>query len=200
VGLLFVSLRGIGPLLRRQFLAAAAFAGSALVSPLSAAQIDRVRFDDWIEAQDRTLRLRGAGLYYYKTLIKAAAAALYLEERAQPHDVLSDVAKRLEMQYFWGVSARHLVAGSQSLLTRNLPADRLRALAPQIDAMHALYVDVAAGDRCALTYVPAAGTTLTRNGDKLGTVAGAAFAAAYFAIWFGEQPFDPALKRKLLGQ
>jgi hypothetical protein len=65
--------------------------------------------------------------------------------------------------------------------------------------MHALYRDVKPGDRCSLTYLPGVGTWLTLNGQILGTVAGAEFAAAYFAIWFGQQPMDASLKRKLLG-
>jgi hypothetical protein len=48
-------------------------------------------------------------------------------------------------------------------------------------------------------YVPGDGTSLLYNGKRLGMVPGAEFAAAFFAIWFGEKPLDPGLKRKLLG-
>jgi hypothetical protein len=136
---------------------------------------------------------------YYKYIIKAVAAALYIDQRVPPQQVLSDVAKRLEMEYLWGVSAKDLKAGAEYVLARNLPAEQLEAIRPQIDALHALYRDVKAGDRCSLTYLPGVGTWLTLNGQILGTVAGADFAAAYFSIWFGEQPMDAALKRKLLG-
>ena len=44
------------------------------------------------------------------------------------------------------------------------------------------------------------GTTLLYNDKRLGTVRGAAFASAWFSIWFGEKPLDTGLKRKLLGQ
>jgi hypothetical protein len=179
--------------------AAGAAASALLPKPALAAQIDTVRFEPKLKARDITLRLQGAGLLYYKYLIKAVAAGLYLDERVPPQKLLGDVAKRLEMEYLWGVSAQHLVAGAEAMLGRNLPAERLAKLRPQIDAMHALYRDVKPGDRCSFTYLPAVGTWLTLNGEILGTVPGADFAAAYFSIWFGEQPLDAGLKKKLLG-
>ena len=186
---------------RRSFLAAAsAFCGGALIPALApAAQVDQVRFDDLIRASDVSLKLRGAALFYYKLFIKVAAAGLYLDDRARTGDVLADVAKRLEMQYFWSVSAQDLVKGTEVLLARNLPAEKLAAVRKQLDAMNALYRDVKAGDRCSLTYVPGAGTTLALNGKNLGTVTGRDFAAAYFTIWFGDKPMDAGLKKKLLG-
>jgi hypothetical protein len=186
---------------RRSFLVlSCAVVGTALLpSTGDAAQIGNVRFDDLIDASGVRLKLLGTGVYYYKRLLKAVAAALYLDDRASAADPLADVAKRLEMQYFWGVSGKQLVAGSTALLARNLPLAKRAALQPQIEAMHALYRDVAAGDRCALVYLPGVGTSLLHNSKLLGTVAGAAFAAAYFSIWFGDQPMDPSLKRQLLG-
>jgi hypothetical protein len=186
---------------RRSFLAAAAaVCGAALFPSISpAAQVDQVRFDDRIRFSDVTLQLRGAALFYYKLFIKVAAAGLYLDDRASPADVLADVAKRLEMQYFWSVSAKDLVKGTEVLLVRNLPPQKLAAVRVELDAMNALYRDVKAGDRCSLTYVPGAGTSLALNGQTLGTVPGRDFAAAYFSIWFGEKPMDAGLKKKLLG-
>lgn len=185
---------------RRSFLAAAAAAaGGVWAGPATAAQIDQVLFEDRLRTRDSALKLLGTGLLYYKVVLKVVAAGLYLDERAAPGDVLGDFAKRLEMQYFWGVKAKDLVTGSKRMLARNLPADRVAALEPQFEAMHALYQDVRASDRCSLTYLPGVGTWLTRNGKVLGSVAGADFAAAYFSIWFGEKPMDAGLKRKLLG-
>lgn len=186
---------------RRSLLAAAAAVCSSALfpAPSFALLIDQVRFDDRIRASDASLQLRGAGLYYYKLFIKAAAAGLYLDDRATSGEVLTDVAKRLEMHYFWSVKSQDLVKGTEALLARNVPAERLTTLRPQIDAMSALYRDVQAGDRCALTYVPGIGTTLALNGQTLGAVPGRDFAAAYFSIWFGDKPLDVGLRKKLLG-
>jgi hypothetical protein len=186
---------------RRSFLAAAAAicGGGLFPSRANAAHVDQVRFDDRIRASDVTLKLRGAALFYYKLFIKVAAAGLYLDDRSSPIDVLADVAKRLEMQYFWSVSAKDLIKGTEVLLARNVPPQKLAAVRSELDAMSALYRDVKAGDRCSLTYVPGIGTTLTLNGQTLGTVPGRDFAAAYFSIWFGDKPMDAGLKKKLLG-
>ena len=89
--------------------------------------------------------------------------------------------------------------GSAAVLARNLSAESRAALQPRIDEMHALYRDVAVGDRCALMYLPGLGTSLLVNGAELGSVAGSHFAAAYFSLWFGERPMDARLKEKLLG-
>ncbi len=184
---------------RRTFLAAAAALGGTALAPQLLSASERSLFQDRVEAAGRSLTLQGTGLYYYKLFIKVAAAGLYLDERTASKDVLADVPKRLEMQYYWGVKGSDLARGGAALLARNLPPAKLAALQPQLDAMSALYRDVRAGDRVALTYVPGQGTSLALNSQTLGTVQGASFAAAYFSIWFGERPLDTGLKGKLLG-
>lgn len=84
------------------------------------------------------MKLVGGGLYYYKLFVKVAAATLYLDERARSAEVLADVAKRLEMQYFRNVRAEDLVAGSAAVLSRNLSSDEYSAVRLQIELMHGL--------------------------------------------------------------
>jgi hypothetical protein len=187
---------------RRSFLASlAAVAGGYLAPRLTAAgQSADSKREDEPETPGVALKLVGRGLYYYKLFIRVAAASLYLDERARSADVLSDVAKRLEMHYFQNVRAEDLVAGSVALLVCNLSSDQYSALRPQIERMHGLYQNVAPGDRSALVYVPGVGTSLQLNGTTLGTVPGSEFAFAYFSIWFGPRPMDERLKRDLLGR
>jgi hypothetical protein len=195
---------------RRSLLKSAAGLTAGLLSSRAhAAHVGGVHFADNLYVSDHKLKLLGTGYYYYKIFIKVAAAGLYLDERAanskSPADavlgnaVLGDIAKRLEMQYFWGVKASDLVAGSTALLNRNVAEKERAKVQSQIDEMFALYQNVSAGDRCAIMYVPGAGTSLLYNGKRLGIVPGAAFAATFFSIWFGEKPLDSGLKRKLLG-
>lgn len=185
---------------RRYFLSIASTLGSLILAGKArGALLGSVHFVDEVVVSDKRLKLLGTGLYYYKYFIKAAAAGLYLDERADRANVLGDVAKRLEMQYFWGIKATDLVAGSDALLTRNLSAERRAELDEPIGEMFKLYRSVDAGDRCAFMYVPEVGTMLLHNGKRVGTVPGADFAAAFFSIWFGEKPLDPDLKKKLLG-
>jgi hypothetical protein len=164
------------------------------------ASFSSAQFAEELSISNKKLKLLGTGLYYYKIFIKVAAAALYVDPQTKKADVLADVAKCLEMQYFWSVKASDLVAGSQAILARNLSDEHRAQLAPQIKDMFKLYQNVADGDRVALMYIPKVGTTLLHNGKRLGTIAGAEFAAAYFSIWLGDKPLDSSLKRQLLGQ
>jgi hypothetical protein len=190
---------------RRSLLVSAASLAAGLLAGRShAAEVGGVQFAEDLYVSDVRLKLLGTGYYYYKIFIKVAAAALYLDESVaasqSPAEIIfSDVAKRLEMQYFWGVKASDLVAGSTALLNRNVPEKQRSKVQTEIDRMFDLYQNIAAGDRCAVMYMPGAGTSLLYNGKRLGIVPGAEFAATFFSIWFGEKPLDSSLKRKLLG-
>jgi hypothetical protein len=186
---------------RRLFLRLAGITGGlSLMGRAQGASLDSVHFADELLVLDTRLRLRGTGVYYYKIFFKVAAAGLYLDQIARPQDVLADVAKRLEMQYFWSVKAADLIAGSDALLNRNLSVQTRSRVSPQIEQMFKLYKNVSAGDRSVLMYLPGSGTSLWLNGQRLGTVPGFEFAAAFFSIWFGDQPLDSGLKRNLLGR
>ncbi len=161
--------------------------------------MDQVQFQDRLRAGSVMLRLSGAGTVYYKFVIKGLAAGLYLDEGVRPQDVLTDVAKRVEIEYFWALKGTTIAAVLEKPLAANLSAEKFAKLQDDIRRLHAAMVDVQPGDRYALTYLPGVGTWLSHNGKTLVTIPGAEFAASYFSIWFGEQPMDARLKRQLLG-
>jgi hypothetical protein len=78
-------------------------------------------------------------------------------------------------------------------------AEQYAALHERIEALAGLYRDVKPGDRYALTYVPDKGTTLSLNGEPLGSIPGDDFANAVFAIWLGDKPIDVKFRNQLLG-
>ncbi len=163
-----------------------------------AAEIEDVHFSDGYRVDDINLKLSNVGLMRYKVVFRAMVAGLYIAEGTPPDRVLTDVPKRLEIEYFWALKAKDIVTASEQLLANNVDAQARRKLKAQLDQMHSLYEDIQPGDRYALTYIPGRGTYLTLNGELKGSVAGADFAAAYFSIWLGEQPMDESLKRQLL--
>lgn len=176
---------------------------AAAVPQTSAArpvQIEGVRFAPEIEAGNETLVLNGYALLRYKVLFKAYVAALYLEPNTPADRVLSDVPKRLEIEYFWSISASDFARATDAGVSANLSAAEVERLQPQIEALNRLYRDVNPGDRYALTYVPKVGTELALNGKALGTVPGDDFASAVFSIWLGKNPLDAGLKTALLGK
>ncbi len=167
--------------------------------PGAAAELEGVQFADQVHAGDATLRLSCVGLLRYKLFIKAYVAALYLGDGAAPGDILADVPKRLELSYFWSISGADFGKAGDQILAQNVDAQTLAALRPRLDRINAWYRNVKPGDRYSLTYVPGIGTDLALNGERIGVVEGADFAAAYFRIWLGETPIDTRLRDQLLG-
>jgi len=67
--------------------------------PVNAAQVEGISYSDNYAAENINLRLTGAGLLRYWGF-KAYTGALYLEEGVLFDAVLSDTAKRIELEYF----------------------------------------------------------------------------------------------------
>lgn len=182
------------------WLAVLAICTALFPRPLAAKEIEGVRFADQLQVGPVTMRLNDVGLMRYRYVIKAYVAALYLGEGVGPTEVLADAPKRLEIEYFYAIQATGFANATEQGLAANVPAETLAALRPRIDRLNALYRDVKPGDRYALTYLPGVGIELALNGAPLGTIAGADFAAAIFAIWLGPNAIDASLKAQLLGQ
>lgn len=172
----------------------------ALATDLPAKEIEGVTFSDQVRAGAVALRLNDVGLLRYRYVIKAYVAALYLGEGAAATDVLGDVPKRLEIEYFYAIKASGFAEATNVGIAANVSADQLPPMRARIERLNALYRDVKPGDRYALTYVPGTGTELALNGTPLGTIEGADFAAAVFAIWLGPKAIDESLKTQLLGR
>ncbi len=163
-------------------------------------EIARVSFADTYAIDSTQLTVRGAGLLRYMVLIKAYVAALYLEEGADVENVLSDIPKRLEIEYFHAIKAEEFVFSANKLIPENIDPEKLARVRARIDRMNALYEDVQPGDRYSLTYIPGTGTELALNGEPKGTIEGADFASAIFSIWLGPRPISSSLKAVLLGK
>jgi hypothetical protein len=179
--------------------AAVVAAGLATANPaLGAVEIEGVQFSSTFAAGDVELELSCVGLLRYMYVVKGYVAALYVDREVAATDVLADVPKRLEINYFWDLEGKAIGDAGEQLVARNVDAAALKRLQPQLAQIRSLYEDVRPGDRYALTYVPGRGTELALNGKVLGVMPGSEFARAYFSIWLGEQPMDVALRNQLL--
>ncbi len=170
------------------------------IPPTWAATIEGVTFPERHQIESTPLLLNNVGLLRYRLVIKAYVAALYLGEGVRPDAVLSDVPKRLELHYFWGIAGPDFGKAADKILADNVSAETLQPLRSRLERLHALYEDVKPGDRYSLTYIPGRGTELALNGTPKGVIEGADFAAAYFAIWLGHNPLDRSLRDQLLGE
>ena len=134
----------------------------------------------------------------YRVIFKGYVAALYLGEGTRPEDVLTDVPKRLELEYFWSIAGADFGKAAEKILADNFPDAQVAPFRSRLDRLNTLYENVKPGDRYSLTYIPGVGTELALNGKPKGVIEGADFAAAYFAIWLGAKPLDASLKTQLL--
>jgi len=177
-------------------------AAAFFADPVSATEIEGVRFEKNLSVGDEQLRLHGTGLLRYRVLIKGYVAALYLSDslggEQTPRTVLADTPRRLEIEYFWAIPAEGFAKATVEGISRNTDRETFEGLRDRIERLNALYEDVEPGDRYAITYLPGVGTELALNGRPLGVVEGADFSAALFAIWLGDEALDESLRRQLL--
>jgi hypothetical protein len=163
------------------------------------AEIEGVSFDNSVELGGVQLNLVGTGLLRYMIFIKAYVAAFYLEEGANSRDALSDIPKRLEIEYFHTIYAEDFAFAANTLIPKNIEPEMMPPLRARIDRMNEWYEDVHPGDRYSLTYIPGKGTELALNGQPKGIIEGADFASATFSMWLGPRPLSRSLKAVLLG-
>jgi len=170
-----------------------------LTSLAYGAEVEDVKFEDSVTVDGKRLSARGAGLFRYLGVIKAYVGVLYVEEGTATEHVLSDTAKRLEIEYFHALKGEDFGPATNKVIAKNTDPETLERLRPRIDAHNALYKDVQPGDRYMMTYIPGKGTELALNGEPIGLIEGADFAAAIYAMWLGDKPMNKSFKRQLMG-
>jgi hypothetical protein len=163
-----------------------------------AAEIEGVNFDDQYTIEDAMLRLRGVGLLRVMAFVKVYAGALYLPADCLSKMALSDVPKRLEVEYFRSIAGDEFGPATNKKISENVDPQTYKRLRSRIEYHNSLYQDVQPGDRYSLTYIPGRGTELALNGEPKGVVEGADFAAALFSIWLGPKPISESFKKDLL--
>ena len=169
-----------------------------LALPVQAAEVAGKKFSETYVADGKILRLAGTGLLRYWGF-KAYTGAFYLEEGASVDEVLSDKAKRIELEYFRAIKGKDFGSATDKSIAKNVDAAAYDRLRPRIDYHNSLYENVQPGDRYALTYIPGRGTELALNGEPKGIIEGADFAAAVFSIWLGSKPINDSFKKQILG-
>lgn len=167
--------------------------------PVSGAEIEGVQFDNAYEDEGTRLKIHGTGLFRYLGVVKAYVGALYLPEGTSVEDVLSDIPKRLEVEYFHALKGEDFGVTTNKIIAKNTNSQTLKSIREQIDFHNSLYENVDPGDRYSLTYIPGKGTTLALNGKTKGTIEGADFASALFSMWLGKFPMSKPFKQQLLG-
>lgn len=173
---------------------------AAMVAPaVTARTINGVTFRSTQTVGDTDLRLVGAGLQRYMVVYKVCVAGFYLPDGVPASNALTDVAKRLEIEYFHKIRGDQFADMTTTGVKRNTSPAVFVRIAEDLRKLNETYEDVKPGDRYSLTYVPSRGMTLALNGVPKATFPGAAFAEAVFSVWLGDRPLNDGLKDDLLG-
>jgi hypothetical protein len=168
-------------------------------SPLiHAAEVEGAYYRDSYTYENVKINRVGVGLFRYWAF-KAYTGALYLEEGASADDVLSDRAKRIELEYMRPIKGKDFGPATEKMIIKNVESETYTKILPQLKYHNSLYEDVRPGDRYSLTYIPGIGTELALNGESKGIIEGADFASAVFSIWLGPKPISRSFKNQLLG-
>lgn len=180
-------------------LAAAWLALSTSTSALEMAGVDVVHE---AEVAGEELLLNGAGLRS-KFFVRIYVGSLYLSART--NDAVQAVSmtgpKRVSLDILYeAMSPEQITDAWSDGFEANLDEAALTALAPRIKRFNALWPPLKAGDQVVLDFANGSGTSLTVNGQALGSVPGKDFNDAMLRIWLGESPADGDLKRGMLGQ
>ncbi|MBF0504750.1 MAG: chalcone isomerase family protein [Candidatus Omnitrophica bacterium] len=166
-------------------------------SNVSAAQISGVCFNENYLDQGINMSLQGTGI---KSLLffKAFAAGFY-KGQGDDSDLLGNYPKRIEVQYFVSIPGEKLNNFTIDIMKNNVSPADLGSLKDEIRQMGKYFVDLKAGDRFSLTYIPSVGTEFAHNGKLVGIIKGSKFSKALFSVWIGKKPFDSRLKEQVLG-
>jgi hypothetical protein len=134
--------------------------------------------------------------------INVYVAGLYLEARSSDADAIlrSEIPKRIVFVFVRSVDRTGIIREWDECFKANIGED-FAALEHRIATLRAWIPDAfRKGDEMTLTYLPAKGVVVEIKGEVKGTIPGADFAQALFAIWLGARPPNHTLKLGLLGQ
>ena len=162
-------------------------------------KINGTEFAPAYQVGDVELRARGVALLRWAMVFDVYAGAFYMPEDLRSERWNDDVAKHLELSYLRDIPASGFVESSEKHLRSTLPPEEYNRISPRLQQLYPLFRDIGAGDRYGLTYKPGVGTTLSLNGEPLGTIPGADFAVAYFGIWLGDKPLQEKFRDRILG-
>ena len=183
--------RGIVALALAAMLAGGTFA--------QARELAGVMMPDTLGAGGKVLRLNGLGLRK-KAVFKVYVGGLYLEAPSKDAGAIlaADAAKAVRMHFVRSVSKDQLVDAFKEGFEGNAK-EKAAAQKANIEKLFGMLSDVKDGDAMTFSYVPGAGTTVSKGDKAIGAIEGKDFADALFALWLGPKPPSDDLKKGMLG-
>lgn len=166
--------------------------------PAAAGQLAGVTLPDSATVGGQSLVLNGIGLRE-KLWIDVYVGALYLPARTTDSGraIEEDVPKRIVMHFIY-----RQVTKDQLCETYEEGREKLadpEAMKPRFDRLCGMLETVKSGEEISLDYVPGTGTTVTVKGANKGTIEGADFMRAIWAVYIGPDPPTAKFKAGMMG-
>ncbi|MCG8435555.1 MAG: chalcone isomerase family protein [Gammaproteobacteria bacterium] len=133
-------------------------------------------------------------------MIKVGYAALYMQNCDRSSVEHEHAPKQLTFIYQRNIPGKAFSSSALNFLKKNLSDEQYEQWEEQIIAFNSAYRSVKGGDRYDICFSPKSGLQLRLNGALIAEIPEIKLGNAYFTIWFGEKPFNPALKKRLLGK
>lgn len=184
--------------MRNTLLVLVGLAGLALSSPAFSAEYEGVNLPDTTQVADQTLVLNGYGMRE-KFFMDIYVGALYLPATTSSADtaINDNVPKKITMSFLYRKLSKEKMLGIFTEALEKNP--ETAAMTSEINQLKAMFdQDVFKGDVIAIEYDPAAGTSISFNGKKKGTVAGEAIMRGLWGIFVGPNPPTEELKEGML--
>lgn len=131
-------------------------------------------------------------------LFSVGTASLHLSDCDQAGQVLERVPKMFSLELDRDIAGSDLIDSANELLVENLDVESSEALPEELACLANAYVDAEDGERFDVVYQPDQRLALYRNGDLLRECPDQGRGHEYFQIWFGDEPFNQKMKRRLL--
>ena len=169
-----------------------------LLSQLAwAGSLAGVTLPDTATVGGETLQLNGLGLRE-KFFIDVYVGGLYVKAKSSDAKAIiaADEPKRIVMHFIYSsVPADKM----RETFNEGFAANGGKAFTTQIQTLNGYMEDLTTGDQVVIDYAPGIGTTVSVKGKAKGTIEGADFMRALFAVYLGDSPPTSALKQGLLG-
>jgi len=173
-----------------------------VISTFAQVEINGVKLSPTIKAGDNTLTFNGGGIRK-KFGFSIYVGALYLPKKTKDGNA---IAKANEPQSMRIAITSGMVTSSKFIEStregfQKSTGGKTAPIQAKIDKFLKLFTqnEIVDGDIYDLTYLPAEGVKVLRNGKQLDVVQGHDFKIALFGIWLGSNPADEKLKAGLLG-
>ena len=155
-----------------------------------------------VNFNEETLQLNGTGIRE-KFFFDIYAAGLYLKEKSGNAQGIAsaDQTMAIKMDILSGMMSRSKMEGALRDGFKKATSNNTASLDKRIDTfVNFIKDEIEVGQVYDVVYEKGKGSSIFKNGTRMGTIEGLDFKKALFNIWLGDKPADKDLKNGLLNK